>query len=339
MFMAGPSWRRCLVGGTFDRFHAGHRLLLKSAQRHADFIEIHVSSDEMADLKATNIQSLDIRMAAIDAFVASQGLNATLHELVDANGPAPHHETADAIVATPETESPCHAINDLRMANGLPVLEVIVIDHALAMDGEWLSSSRIRRGEVDTEGHPWFEPVWNDRVLSMTKALDGELKTPMGTLYRGPEHAPDVALSGALEDMDLSVNALVAVGDVTVQTFLELGVKPDVALIDGQTKRTMLEPEQRVDQTQFEHRHALSNAAGVLTPQLRTAIATALKETAPTLIDVEGEEDLAPLFVHLLAPLGTVVVYGQPREGVVVQITSLATKERCRRLLSLFEVL
>lgn len=336
--MAGPSWRRCLVGGTFDRFHAGHRLLLKSAQRHAAHVEIHVTSDEMAEHKATNIQSLDSRMAAIAAFVSSQGMKATLHELTDANGPAPQHKTADAIVATPETEAPCHAINDLRMKNGLEPLEVIVVSHVLAMDGDWLSSSRIRRGEVDTEGHPWFEPAWDGRVLAMTSALDGELKTPMGSLYRGPEDAPDVALSGAIEDMDLSVNALVAVGDVTVQTFLGLGVKPDVALIDGQTKRTPLEPHLMVDHTEFEHHLSITNAAGELTPSLRTAIEAALRETTPSVIHVEGEEDLAPLFVHLLAPLGTVVVYGQPREGVVVQVTSLATKERCRRLLSLFEV-
>lgn len=337
--MAGPSWRRCLVGGTFDRFHAGHRLLLKSAQRHAQTIEIHISSDEMADRKATNIQSLDQRMSAINEYVRAQGMSATLHELTDSNGPAPEHKTADAIVATPETEGPCHAINELRITNGLSPLEIIVIDHVVAMDGDWLSSSRIRRGEVDTEGHPWFEPAWEGRVLIMTSATDGELKTPMGTLYSGPEDAPDVAMSGALEDMDLSVNALVAVGDVTVQTFLDLGVKPDVALIDGQTKRTPLEADSLVDMAQFEHRQEVSNAAGELTPQLKAAISRAMKETAPSVINVEGEEDLAPLFVHLLAPLGTVVVYGQPREGVVVQITSLATKERCRRLLSLFEVM
>ena len=53
---------------------------------------------------------------------------------------------------------------------------------------------------------------------------------------------------------------------------------------------------------------------------------------------MEGEEDLAPLFAHLLAPIGSVIVYGQPGQGAVVQVTSLQTKERCRSLLVLFEV-
>jgi len=54
---------------------------------------------------------------------------------------------------------------------------------------------------------------------------------------------------------------------------------------------------------------------------------------------VEGEEDLAPLVIHCLAPIGTVVLYGQPRTGVVMQITSLDVKQRCRNLLNLFEVI
>jgi len=45
---------------------------------------------------------------------------------------------------------------------------------------------------------------------------------------------------------------------------------------------------------------------------------------------------LAPLIVHLLAPLGCAVVYGQPGKGVVLRITTEETKENCRRLLDVF---
>jgi hypothetical protein len=65
----------------------------------------------------------------------------------------------------------------------------------------------------------------------------------------------------------------------------------------------------------------------------------ALKAEEPVLLEVEGEEDLAPLVIHCFAPIGTVVLYGQPRTGVVMQITSLAVKQRCRNLLNLFEVM
>ena len=51
----------------------------------------------------------------------------------------------------------------------------------------------------------------------------------------------------------------------------------------------------------------------------------------------EGEEALAPILIHLLAPLGTVVLYGQPSAGVVLRVTDESTKARCRALLNTFE--
>ncbi|NCG42484.1 MAG: DUF359 domain-containing protein [Euryarchaeota archaeon] len=37
--------------------------------------------------------------------------------------------------------------------------------------------------------------------------------------------------------------------------------------------------------------------------------------------------------------MGTVVLYGQPRLGVVMRVTDVAAKERCRDLLSMFEII
>ena len=61
------------------------------------------------------------------------------------------------------------------------------------------------------------------------------------------------------------------------------------------------------------------------------------EEGGPVLLEVEGEEDLAPILIHLLAPLGTVVLYGQPSAGVVLRVTDESTKARCRALLNTFE--
>ena len=44
----------------------------------------------------------------------------------------------------------------------------------------------------------------------------------------------------------------------------------------------------------------------------------------PTVIDVEGEEDLSPILLILLCPLGAVIMYGQPGEGIVVRRVDLA---------------
>ena len=44
-------YRCCLVGGTFDRLHAGHRLLLEAAYKHAAVVEVHITTDVMAEQK------------------------------------------------------------------------------------------------------------------------------------------------------------------------------------------------------------------------------------------------------------------------------------------------
>lgn len=335
----GFRFQRCLVGGTFDRLHAGHRLLLDAAARAAQHVEIHITSDVMADQKSVNMQSFETRRDELLNWVQDHApKRVTVHELTDLHGPAPSHRTADAIVATPETRAECERINDKRATNDLPPLHIIEVTHLLDVEGTVISSSRIRNGLVDVNGHPWCSPEWMDVSLRMHPRAEPELKTPMGVLYEGPESAPEMAMLAALDEINTDETILIAVGDVTVATLLGLDIVPDMGFVDGQTKREALAEDQRVDVHAFTHVLEAVNPAGLLTPSLRKAIEQASVLEEPVVVVVDGEEDLAPLFVHLHVPLHAVVLYGQPGKGVVAQFSSLSTKERCRRLLELFEV-
>ena len=115
-----------------------------------------------------------------------------------------------------------------------------------------------------------------------------------------------------------------------------LDVIPDIAIVDGMTKRVEL--EQKVDLSKFDIILNAKNPPGQITPSLFEAASKALHNDQTTCIEVEGEEDLAPIVIHLLAPIGTNVVYGQPNKGVVLRVTTLESKEQCRSLLSKFEV-
>ena len=332
-------FRGCLVGGTFDRLHAGHRLLLHAASKNSEKMEVHITSDEMAHSKSPFVQSFEERRSELLNWADTvTGCKITVHQLNDNYGPAPSHAAADAIVATPETRNMCQSINEQRNENGLPALHIIEVMHLDGIEGGIISSSSIRNGHMDQEGHPWMTLHQRQSTLKMAAALDSELKTPMGTLFEGPEDDPEIGMAAALDGLPTPHGVIITVGDVTTKTMLDMGLIPDIALIDGQTKRTELEDEFKVDCSQFAVQLHAVNPAGLLTPSLNQAVAEALRAEQSVVLEVDGEEDLAPLVIHCLAPIGTVVMYGQPKTGVVVQYTSLEVKSRCRHLLSLFEV-
>ena len=159
----------------------------------------------------------------------------------------------------------------------------------------------------------------------------------MGELFEGPEDAPEVALSAMLEALPDNHGAIVAVGDVTVKGLMDMGVLPDIAFVDGQTKRQALDASLLVPGDSFPLRNSVVNPPGQLTPALLDVVRWSLKQDEAVLIEVDGEEDLAPMFVLATAPLGTIIVYGQPRQGVVMRILDLETKHRARNLLVHFE--
>ena len=61
---SGP-YACCLVGGTFDRFHSGHKLLLNMAITRSKKVEIHIISDDIASRKSAFIQDFHTRYNAI----------------------------------------------------------------------------------------------------------------------------------------------------------------------------------------------------------------------------------------------------------------------------------
>jgi len=330
----------CLVGGTFDRLHAGHKLLLAMAISRSERVEVHVINDELASRKSAFIQSYEDRVEAILEWLGEKSYHSVkLFQLNDSFGPAPTHKSADAIVATPETVGNCQEINRQRTAAGLQELSVLEVPHMLDFSGQIISSSRIRGGRIDQDGNPWLINQLRTSDMKMVSTLDSELKTPMGNLFKGPEDFPEIAMAEALESIDRQNSSIIAVGDVSVATLLEMGVIPDIGIIDGMTKREELNESEKVNPSDFHQILAANNPPGHLTPSLVEAIDEALSNEFPSVINVDGEEDLAPIIIHCLAPIGSAVIYGQPKVGVVVQISSIAVKTRCRDILSMFEVI
>jgi len=160
-----------------------------------------------------------------------------------------------------------------------------------------------------------------DVLLDLPRELRSELKEPMGSLYTDA----DALLADAGDP-------LVAVGDMVTYHLVNAGRVPDLALVDEQTKRSAVETEVSDAITGFDRRVTVENPPGTLTRELLVAMCEALDGEGTTLLDVDGEEDLAALPAMLAAPLGSTVVYGQPGEGMVRVAITPETRRKAREL-------
>ena len=86
------------------------------------------------------------------------------------------------------------------------------------------------------------------------------------------------------------------------------------------------------DQTLFAR-----NPAGAITDAAWAAIRSAVKQKGRTRVVVDGEEDLLTIPVVLSAPPDTLVVYGQPHQGLVVVKVTEETKARMRQFVDEME--
>ena len=243
-------------------------LLLSAALRNSNTVEVHVTVDSIASQKNPHLSRVTIiglKKNVLTWASKTKEINIKVFPLNDSYGPAPKHSTADSIVATEETRSSCELINDMRRDNGLQPLEIITVPHIIDFHGEILSSSRIRSGIVDTDGNPWLSEELRGSIVKMVPNLDNELKTPMGRFSKGQkiyQKSQCLALSKIYQKIE---PGLVAVGDVTVKTLLDMEIIPDIGLVDGMTKRASLCEEDLVDATLFDEVLNAKNPAGRLT--------------------------------------------------------------------------
>jgi pantetheine-phosphate adenylyltransferase len=149
--MNEKKYRRVAVGGTFDKFHEGHRKLLGRAFQIGQEVLIGVTSDKFGGSKG-KIEPCDVRMFNLRNLLDQIGHNYHISRLDESYGPTIHDDDIEAIVVSEETEPTAEKINQIRKKKGMKPLDIITIDMVLAEDGKPISSTRIRKGEIDVKG-------------------------------------------------------------------------------------------------------------------------------------------------------------------------------------------
>lgn len=145
-------YKKVAVGGTFDKFHYGHRKLIGKAFEIGDEVEIGVTSNAFGGLKG-NIDPCNVRMSNLNDFLENNHNNFHISRLDDPFGPTINDSDYDAIVVSEETEPVAVEINEIRDSKGMSPLDIVVVSFVLADDGHPISSTRIRSGEINKKGN------------------------------------------------------------------------------------------------------------------------------------------------------------------------------------------
>jgi pantetheine-phosphate adenylyltransferase len=149
-------FKKVIVGGTFDELHKGHKALLLKAFEVGDQVIIGLSTDKLARKLKKNheVAPYKERLRELREFLEQQRVlsRARIVPLETPYGITLLKGCADALVVSRETENRAKEINQKRKAKGLPPLHLIVIEMIPAENHGPISTTRIKRKEIDREG-------------------------------------------------------------------------------------------------------------------------------------------------------------------------------------------
>ena len=146
--------------------------------------------------------------------------------------------------------------------------------------------------------------------MKLPENLRDQLKIPLGDLIK----EENVNKENILTKIG-SEPIVITVGDRTTENMINLGIMPQIQIVDGLEKRNQrLVPADDTINTKL----SCKNPPGEITEESMQVIQKAFSCEPPVRIIVDGEEDLLVIPVCIYAPENSVVMYGQPNEGLVI---------------------
>ncbi|SRR5713101_2364161 len=157
--------------------------------------------------------------------------------------------------------------------------------------------------------------------LRPTQADLQRLKEPFGKLLPGDPSKTIPELNSIISRTH--PRKVVTVGDVVSRETLAVAIRVDLRILDHQSMRKPTASFNLKARTTYHVR----NPAGVITLESWETIKRAMKDEEAVIL-VDGEEDLLALPCIVESPSNSLVLYGQPSQGmVVVETTSTAKNE------------
>jgi len=164
----------------------------------------------------------------------------------------------------------------------------------------------------------------------LTAKLRKTLSRPLGVLVPGDEEECNLILKQVIAKENPT--KVILVGDTVSRNAAQNGIRADIMIIDNLEKRARAKPYA------FEAKVKIktTNHAGMIEVQARDAVEQAVLGRGD-LIEVDGEEDLLAIVAVQTAPIGSLVVYGQPGKGIVLVRVSEAKKAEAQAIFDQME--
>lgn len=338
-----------ILAGTFDHLHKGHQQFIKTAVAQADFVFCGLAKNWRLQHKTfpQTIQSFSQRLAFLQKFLKNSQIENKIRifPLKNPFEPAVSDPRLEAIAATPNTFSGAQKVNQKRKKSHLPALKILKINLVKAADQNTISSTRIRAGEIDRQGLVYQRLLNYQNTLYLPPAQRHYFKKPLGKLIAGSKKNISWASLQAFDHLNHTHYPLIiTVGDISTQAFLLHNLPLDLAVFDNRCQRQTVAPRLHLRlKKQAGFIFKTLNQPGTVSAQAAQTIASALthlknkSQGIQGIIEVKGEEDLLVLPLVLLAPLKTLIFYGQPHKGLVrIQVTE-KVKTTTLKLLQKFQ--
>jgi len=161
--------------------------------------------------------------------------------------------------------------------------------------------------------------------LQLSKDLRDHLKKPLGNLINDNNPNKENIIKKISTE-----SIVITVGDRTTENMLQYGLKPQIQIIDGLEKRNQRTiPTDETVNTNLSCR----NPPGEITEESIQTIQKAFSCEPPVRILVDGEEDLLVIPICIHAPENSIVMYGQPNEGLVIVTITPEIRAKVQKIL------
>jgi len=144
---------RVALGGTFEPLHEGHKKLIDVAVKiGGKNLTIGITCDKMARSRMRSVLPYKIRAENVRRYVLKKyGFEPEIVKITNPYGKTLEVDF-DYLIVSPETYEMAIKINKKRLELGKREIKIVKVDWVLAEDGKPISSTRIKKGEIDRYG-------------------------------------------------------------------------------------------------------------------------------------------------------------------------------------------